>query len=80
MSCYTVSSFCLQLRKEILIMRVEKVDKQRISLWISTTQNDRLERDSVKYGVTKSDIIRVAIMDYFRKVDTLDLPFLDYEK
>lgn len=55
-------------------MRVEKEDKQRISLWISTIQNERLERDSAKYGVTKSDIIRVAIMDYFRKADILDIP------
>ena len=55
-------------------MRIEKDWKQRISLWISTIQNERLECDSVRYGVTKSDIIRVAIMDYFRKADALDLP------
>ena len=58
-------------------MRVEKNDKQRISLWISVVLNERLERDSAKYGVTKSDIIRVAILDYFRKADALDLPLFD---
>lgn len=60
-------------------MRVNKEDKQRVSLWISTKLNERLECDSEKYGVTKSDIIRVAIVDYLRRADSLGLPFSDSE-
>lgn len=54
-------------------MRVDVDDKKRISLWISTTMNDRLEHDSEKYGTSKSDIIRVALVDYYRKADILDI-------
>ena len=54
-------------------MRIEVDDKKRISLWISTIMNERLERDSEKYGTSKSDIIRVALVDYYRKADIQDI-------
>ena len=50
-------------------MKVDTNDKKRISFWISITMNNRLEADSKIYGTTKSDIIRVALLDYYRKAD-----------
>ena len=50
-------------------MRVEKENKRRVSLWLSDVMDDRLEQDSKMYGTSKSDIIRVALVDYYRKCD-----------
>lgn len=46
-----------------------KTDKKRISLWIPTILNTRLDYDSKNSGVTKSDIIRVALLNYYRSID-----------
>ena len=50
-------------------MRVKTDEKKRINLWISSIIDERLEMDSQNYGTSKSDIIRVALVDYYRKVD-----------
>ncbi|MBR5268094.1 MAG: hypothetical protein IKU20_07875 [Lachnospiraceae bacterium] len=50
-------------------MRVEKENKRRLCVMVSDVMDNRLESDSVKYGISKSDIIRVALIDYYRKVD-----------
>lgn len=47
-----------------------KADKKRISLWIPTILNERLDYDSKCSGITKSDIIRVALLNYYRGVDS----------
>lgn len=47
-----------------------KADKKRISLWIPTILNERLDYDSKCSGVTKSDIVRVALLNYYRGVDS----------
>ncbi len=43
--------------------------KTRVSFWIPCILNDRLNTDSIVYGVTKSAIIINALAQYYKNFD-----------
>lgn len=44
--------------------------KCRISLWIPTIVNDRLDADAKTYGITKTSIITTALIRYYSELDS----------
>lgn len=49
--------------------KVKRDEKKRFSLQLPVIILDRLEDDSIKYGIPKSSIIQNAILFYYRSAD-----------
>ena len=51
-------------------MRVNKEDKTKLCLYISNVLNDRLDSDSIRYGITKTALITSMVVEYYRRTDS----------
>lgn len=49
-------------------------DKKRLNVSISVKLYDRLENDSVKFGIAKSSIVQNALMYYYKLMDSGTMP------
>lgn len=50
-------------------MRIKKENKRRLCIIVSDILDNRLEHISIEFGVSKSDLVRIALMEYFYKID-----------
>lgn len=53
-------------------MYIKKDEKKRFSLWLPVKIYDRLNSDSIRYGVPMSSIVSSALVNYYRAVDSVD--------
>ena len=47
-----------------------KIEKKRFHLYLPKSLYNRLEHDSIKYGVAKTTIVQNALVAYYRFVDS----------
>lgn len=50
-----------------------RIEMSRLSLHIPTTLYERIDKDSKKYGITKTALIQTMIVNYYRSVDSVSL-------
>lgn len=49
-------------------------DKKRLNVSIPVKLYDRLEKDSVMFGIAKSSIVQNALMHYYKLMDSAIVP------
>lgn len=52
---------------------IKRIETSRLSLHIPTTLYNRIDRDSKRYGITKTALIQTMIVNYYRAVDSSPL-------
>ena len=52
---------------------IKRIETSRLSLHIPTTLYSRIDRDSKKYGITKTALVQTMIVNYYRAVDSASL-------
>lgn len=48
---------------------MRKEEKKRVCLWVPISLYNRLDSDSLRYGIPKTAIVQTAITNYYRAVD-----------
>lgn len=49
---------------------MKREEKKRLCLWVPVTLYNRLDSDSLLYGIPKTAIVQTAITNYYRSADS----------